>query len=457
MLEQARELLDQALEAEKQALFPDPSDDARFREAQLDALPPQTARAVRELAEYEWRSPEARAAYDELKDMLQREVLDQQFRGMKQALQDPGRQRVAAGAQGHDGRPQRAAGEARARRGHRRRLRRVHGQARPVLPGQPGDGRAAARQPRAPGCRDAADARVDDARAAPGALRAHGAGARRPRPRLGDGPAQRQPAGDAARPAVDRSPAPARRRAARAGRRDRGARGPRRPRRAGRGDGAGLPRGLARGRRRGRRGPRPRPSGRRRPARAAAGGARARAAGLPHAQGRRARAHRQGDPSHRPDRAASGLRLARGRHPRRPRRARRRGGRRAHGHHARVALRRRAAARRGEDRVERRTPPHGRPRRPAAAARGLRDPRDRAPHPRRGGAARRPVVLDGHERHVAHREDDRDGAARAGHHAVPARRGGDHRVREPRPPHQAARAARTSTPTTSRAPTCSTR
>ncbi len=68
MLEQARELLDQALEAEKQALFPDPSDDARFREAQLDALPPQTARAVRELAEYEWRSPEARAAYDELKE-----------------------------------------------------------------------------------------------------------------------------------------------------------------------------------------------------------------------------------------------------------------------------------------------------------------------------------------------------------------------------------------------------
>ena len=47
--------------------------------------------------------------------------------------------------------------------------------------------------------------------------------------------------------------------------------------------------------------------------RAAAGRARARAAGLPHAQGRRARAHRQGDPPHRPDRAAPRLRLARGR------------------------------------------------------------------------------------------------------------------------------------------------
>jgi len=89
MLERARELLDRAVDAEKEALFPDPSDDARFREAQLDALPNQTAPAVRELAEYDWRSPEAKAAYDELRDMLRREVLDQQFRGMKQALQDP--------------------------------------------------------------------------------------------------------------------------------------------------------------------------------------------------------------------------------------------------------------------------------------------------------------------------------------------------------------------------------
>lgn len=88
-LEKARELLDRAIDAEQQALFPDPSDDARFREAQLDNLPPQTSRAVRELSDYDWRSPEARAAYDELKDLLQREVLDQQFRGMKQALQSP--------------------------------------------------------------------------------------------------------------------------------------------------------------------------------------------------------------------------------------------------------------------------------------------------------------------------------------------------------------------------------
>ncbi|HEY3880682.1 MAG TPA: hypothetical protein VGM12_18990 [Trebonia sp.] len=91
MLEQARELLDEALEAERGALFPDPSDDARLREAELDALPSDTSRAIRELSEYEWRSPEARQKFEELRDLLRREVLDSQFKGMKQALenQDP--------------------------------------------------------------------------------------------------------------------------------------------------------------------------------------------------------------------------------------------------------------------------------------------------------------------------------------------------------------------------------
>jgi uncharacterized protein with von Willebrand factor type A (vWA) domain len=86
-LEQVRELLDRALDAERRALFPDPDDDARLAEAELDALPRDTARAVRELSDYSWRSPEARAAYNEIQDLLRREVLDSQFRGMKQALQ----------------------------------------------------------------------------------------------------------------------------------------------------------------------------------------------------------------------------------------------------------------------------------------------------------------------------------------------------------------------------------
>jgi uncharacterized protein with von Willebrand factor type A (vWA) domain len=89
MLEQARQLLEEALEAERNALFPDPGDDARLREAELDALPSDTSQAIRELADYEWRSPQARQKFAELRDLLRREVLDSQFKGMKQALENP--------------------------------------------------------------------------------------------------------------------------------------------------------------------------------------------------------------------------------------------------------------------------------------------------------------------------------------------------------------------------------
>jgi uncharacterized protein with von Willebrand factor type A (vWA) domain len=87
-LERVRELLDQAVDTERQALFPDPSDAARLAEAELDQLPPDTARAVRQLADYQWRSPEAAATYEQIRDLLRREVLDAQFRGMRDALAD---------------------------------------------------------------------------------------------------------------------------------------------------------------------------------------------------------------------------------------------------------------------------------------------------------------------------------------------------------------------------------
>ena len=87
-LRQVRELLDKAVAAERTALFPDPSDDARFAEAQLDALPPGTAAAVSELAEYDWRSAEGREAYQQIQDLLGKELLDSRFAGMKQALEN---------------------------------------------------------------------------------------------------------------------------------------------------------------------------------------------------------------------------------------------------------------------------------------------------------------------------------------------------------------------------------
>ncbi|MGY1639826.1 VWA domain-containing protein [Geodermatophilus sp. SYSU D00703] len=95
-LQEVRELLDRALEAERRELFPDPDDMARLREAELDALPEDTAGAVRALKDYDWRSEEARHAYEQIQDLLRREVLDSSFASMKQALQNATEQDVQA-------------------------------------------------------------------------------------------------------------------------------------------------------------------------------------------------------------------------------------------------------------------------------------------------------------------------------------------------------------------------
>ncbi|MCX4096930.1 vWA domain-containing protein [Nocardia sp. alder85J] len=86
-LQEVRRLLDEAVEAERGALFPDPSDDARFAEAQLDALPSSTAAAVNELSEYQWKSETGRENYRKIRDMLGQELMESRFQGMKQALQ----------------------------------------------------------------------------------------------------------------------------------------------------------------------------------------------------------------------------------------------------------------------------------------------------------------------------------------------------------------------------------
>ncbi|MEO3872537.1 hypothetical protein ABGB18_27310 [Nonomuraea sp. B12E4] len=88
-LEKARALLDKAIGQERAELFPDPSDDARLREAGLDALPEDTASAIQELSTYDWRSNAARQTFQELRDLLRREVLDSQFKGLRDALANP--------------------------------------------------------------------------------------------------------------------------------------------------------------------------------------------------------------------------------------------------------------------------------------------------------------------------------------------------------------------------------
>lgn len=96
-LDEVRELLDRAVLAERKELARALDDDARFAEMQLAELPPSTAQAVRDLSEFRWRDAGARADYEKIRDLLGREMLDQRFAGMKQALEnatDEDRRRV---------------------------------------------------------------------------------------------------------------------------------------------------------------------------------------------------------------------------------------------------------------------------------------------------------------------------------------------------------------------------
>jgi uncharacterized protein with von Willebrand factor type A (vWA) domain len=84
----AQQMLDQALSTEREELARRDDDDARFNEAVLDSLPSSTSRAVEELSEYNWASDEARQMYQQILDGLRREVVEQRFAGMKQALEN---------------------------------------------------------------------------------------------------------------------------------------------------------------------------------------------------------------------------------------------------------------------------------------------------------------------------------------------------------------------------------
>jgi uncharacterized protein with von Willebrand factor type A (vWA) domain len=89
-LQEIKHLLDEAVLAERKELARALDDDARFAELQIESLSPSPAKAVQELSEYTWRSPEAREKYDQIKDLLGREMLDQRFAGMKRALENAG-------------------------------------------------------------------------------------------------------------------------------------------------------------------------------------------------------------------------------------------------------------------------------------------------------------------------------------------------------------------------------
>jgi len=88
-LDQVRAALDQALAQERDTLAGEDTDDARWAEMELATLPDDVAGAVRGLRDYDWHSPEARATYEAIQQLLRQEVLGAQFAGLKRALEDP--------------------------------------------------------------------------------------------------------------------------------------------------------------------------------------------------------------------------------------------------------------------------------------------------------------------------------------------------------------------------------
>jgi len=90
-LEEVKKLLDEAVLEERGQLARDATmddGDRALREMTLDSLPSSTAAAVNSLSSYDWQSTDAKDSYEKIKDLLGRELLDQRFAGMKDALEN---------------------------------------------------------------------------------------------------------------------------------------------------------------------------------------------------------------------------------------------------------------------------------------------------------------------------------------------------------------------------------
>jgi uncharacterized protein with von Willebrand factor type A (vWA) domain len=86
-LEEVREAIEEIVERERSALTFEADDDARMREAFLDALPPDAPGQIRELQDYRFRDPAAQRMFDELMQRLREQVMGAYFRNMAQGLQ----------------------------------------------------------------------------------------------------------------------------------------------------------------------------------------------------------------------------------------------------------------------------------------------------------------------------------------------------------------------------------
>jgi uncharacterized protein with von Willebrand factor type A (vWA) domain len=85
-LEELRERLDDIVDRERSTLSFKAEDDARIREAFLDALPPDVPGRIGELSDYRFADPEAQAAFDELMEHIREQVMGAYFRSMAEGL-----------------------------------------------------------------------------------------------------------------------------------------------------------------------------------------------------------------------------------------------------------------------------------------------------------------------------------------------------------------------------------
>ena len=85
-LEELRERLDDIVDRERSTLSFRADDDARMREAFLDALPPDVPGRVGELTDYRFVDAEAQEAFDELMEHLREQVMGSYFRSMAEGL-----------------------------------------------------------------------------------------------------------------------------------------------------------------------------------------------------------------------------------------------------------------------------------------------------------------------------------------------------------------------------------
>jgi uncharacterized protein with von Willebrand factor type A (vWA) domain len=85
-LEELRERLDDIVDRERSTLSFRAEDDARMREAFLDAMPPDVPGRIGELSDYRFVDPEAQADFDELLEHIREQVMGAYFRSMAEGL-----------------------------------------------------------------------------------------------------------------------------------------------------------------------------------------------------------------------------------------------------------------------------------------------------------------------------------------------------------------------------------